>query len=228
MTWCGGSASRSATLGYDTWFHPTVSVQRADAPTADQTSSFSARPKSNVILPGDLLHVDIGITYLRLQTDIQQHAYVLKPGETDVPAGIKAAFGRANRLQDILTGQFQIGRSGNAVLAAALAQAKREGIGATIYTHPIGSHGHAAGATIGMWDMQSGVPGSGDYPLYDRTAYSIELNAETRVPEWKKDVRIMLEEDGYFDRAGFRYISGRQRAVHLIPRQLPLAEASVR
>ncbi len=206
-------------LGYDTWFHPTVSIQRADAPTADQTSSFSARPKSNVILPGDLLHVDIGITYLRLQTDIQQHAYVLKPGESDVPAGIKAAFGRANRLQDILTGQFKIGRSGNAVLAAALAQAKREGIGATIYTHPIGSHGHAAGPTIGMWDMQAGVPGSGDYPLYEDTAYSIELNAETRVPEWKKNVRIMLEEDGYFDRAGFRYISGRQRAVHLIPRQ---------
>lgn len=205
--------------GYDTWFHPTVSIQRADAPTADQTSSFSARPKSNVILPGDLLHVDIGITYLRLQTDIQQHAYVLRPGETDVPAGIKAAFGRGNRLQDILTGQFQTGRSGNAILAAALAQAKREGIAATIYTHPIGSHGHAAGPTIGMWDMQAGVPGSGDYPLYDRTAYSIELNAETRVPEWKKDVRIMLEEDGYFDRAGFRYISGRQRAVHLIPRQ---------
>ena len=204
--------------GYDTWFHPTVSIQRMDGATADQASSFSARPKSNLIRPGDLLHVDIGISYLRLQTDVQQHAYVLKPGETDVPAGIRAAFGKASRLQDILTGQFKAGRSGNEVLAGALAQAKKEGIGATIYTHPIGLHGHAAGPTIGMWDMQGGVPGSGDYPIFERTAYSIELNAETRVPEWNKDVRIMLEEDGYFDQAGFRYISGRQRAVHLIPR----------
>jgi hypothetical protein len=205
--------------GYDTWFHPTVSIQRMDTPTADQTSSFSARPRSNVILPGDLLHVDIGISYLRLQTDVQQHAYVLRAGETDVPAGIKAAFAKGNRLQDILTGQFKTGRSGNAILAGALAQAKSEGIGATIYTHPIGSHGHAAGPTIGMWDMQGGVPGSGDYPLYERTAYSIELNAETMVPEWKKKVRIMLEEDGYYDQQGFRYISGRQKAVHLIPRR---------
>ena len=210
--------------GYDTWFHPTVSIQRMDTPTPDQSSSFSARPKSNVILPGDLLHVDIGISYLRLQTDIQQHAYVLKPFETEVPAGIKAAFGRANRLQDILTRQFKAGRSGNAVLAGALAQARQEGIAATIYTHPIGTHGHAAGATIGMWDMQGGVPGSGDYPIYERTAYSIELNAESRVPEWKKDVRIMLEEDGYFDHQGFRYISGRQRAVHQIPRKAARAD----
>jgi len=206
-------------VGYDTWFHPTVSIQRMDAPTADQTAAFSARPKSNVILPGDLLHVDIGITYLRLQTDVQQHAYVLKPGESDVPAGLKAAFVKGNRLQDILTGQFKVGRSGNQMLAGALAQAKQEGIGATIYTHPIGSHGHAAGPTIGMWDMQGGVPGSGDYPLYNKTAYSIELNAETMVAEWKKPVRIMLEEDGYFDETGFRYISGRQREIYRIPRK---------
>ncbi len=205
--------------GYDTWFHPTVSIQRMDAPTAGQTAAFSARPASNTILPGDLLHVDIGITYLRLQTDIQQHAYVLKEGERAAPAGLRAAFVNGNRLQDILTGQFKAGRSGNQILAAALAQAKQESIGATIYTHPIGSHGHAAGPAIGMWDMQGGVPGSGDYPLYENTAYSIELNAETMVSEWNKKVRIMLEEDGYFDAAGFRYISGRQRDIHLIPRQ---------
>jgi len=203
--------------GYDTWFHPTVTIQRADTPTVDQAAAFSARAGANVIQPGDLLHVDIGISFLRLQTDIQQHAYVLKPGEADVPAGIKAAFANANRLQDVLTGQFAEGRTGNAILAAALAQAKKEGIAATIYTHPIGYHGHGAGPTIGLWDQQGGVKGSGDYPMHHNTAYSIELNAETMLPEWKKNVRIMLEEDGYFDEAGFRYIKGRQEAVLLIP-----------
>jgi hypothetical protein len=162
--------------------------------------------------------VDIGISYLRLNTDIQQHAYVLQPGEKEVPASIKAAFAKANRLQDILTSQFKEGRSGNEILKRALDQAKSEGIVATIYTHPLGMHGHAAGPTIGMWDMQQGVPGSGDYPVFFNTAFSIELNAASDIPEWKKSIRIMLEEDGFFDQQGFRYINGRQRQIYLVPR----------
>ena len=204
--------------GYDAWFHPSVSIQRNDADKAGHLQGFAARPASNVILPGDLLHVDIGITYLRLNTDVQQHAYVLKPGESAVPPGVLAAFTRANRLQDVLTSQFREGRTGNQILAAALAQAKQESIAATIYTHPIGYHGHAAGPTIGMWDNQGVVPGSGEYALKPNTAYSIELNSASVVPEWNKTVRIMLEEDGYFDEAGFRYISPRQTQPYLIPR----------
>jgi hypothetical protein len=104
-------------------------------------------------------------------------------------------------------------------LKGALNQAKKEGIEATIYTHPIGYHGHGAGPTIGLWDQQGGVPGKGDYPLYYNTAYSIELNAKVKIPEWNnKKVRIMLEEDGYFDKTGFQYIGGRQKEILLIPR----------
>ncbi len=205
-------------MGLATWFHPSVSIQRDDSAVFDHLKSFSKNAAAETIIPGDLLHVDFGITYLRLNTDVQEHAYILRPGEEDVPAGIKKAFAAANRLQDILTAQFKAGNTGNQMLAAALQQARSEGLKPTIYTHPLGYHGHAAGPTIGMWDMQGGVPGSGDYPLHYNTAYSIELNAATHVPEWNKEIRIMLEEDGYFDKAGFRYINGRQKEIYLVPR----------
>lgn len=205
-------------LGLDTWFHPTVDVQRKDSSSKNATRSFANRPEAEVILPGDLLHVDIGITYLRLNSDIQQHAYVLAPGETNAPSFIENAFINGMKVQDILTAQFKEGKTGNQIVADALATCKKQGLAAVIYTHPIGYHGHAAGPTIGMWDNQGRVPGSGDYPMHLNTAYSIELNCSTEIPEWKKSIRIMLEEDGYFDQKGFRYINGRQSKVLLIPR----------
>lgn len=195
-------------LKLDTWFHTSVSVQRNEP-----EAITSKRPQPLVILPGDLLHVDFGITYLRLNTDTQEHAYVLKPGETDVPQYLKDAFKKGNRLQDILTSNFKEGRTGNEILRASREQAIAEGITPSIYTHPIGYHGHAAGTTIGMWDAQGGVPFTGDYPMHLHTAYSIELNCTVNIPEWKKDVRIMLEQDGYFDEKGFRYIDGRQMEI---------------
>jgi len=205
-------------LKLTTWFHPSVSIQRAESPEVDMKEAITVRHDDEIIVPGDLLHVDFGITYLRLNTDTQQHAYVLRPGETDVPAEIKQAMANGNRLQDILTGKFETGKTGNEILAGALAQASDEGITASIYTHPIGYHGHAAGPTIGMWDQQYGVPGNGDYPLYPNTTYSIELYAESEVPSWGKAVRISLEEDAFFDGESTWYIDGRQTAIYLIPR----------
>ena len=193
-------------LKLDTWFQPSVSIQRAGS------------IENNVILPGDLLHVDFGITYLRLNTDIQQHAYVLKMGESQVPEYLTQAFKRGNRLQDILTNHFKEGKTGNQILADTRKQALDEGITPSIYTHPIGYHGHGSGTTIGMWDMQQGVPYTGDYPMHLNTAYSIELYAETEVKEWGKKIRIQLEEDGYFDASGFRYIDGRQTTIIPIPK----------
>ncbi len=201
-----------------TWFHPSVSVQRADPESFDHLRTFSKRPDESVILPGDLLHCDFGITYLRLNTDTQQHAYVLRTGETEAPAYLQNALKNGNRLQDIFTGNFKEGRTGNEVLKMSRSKAIEEGIKPSIYTHPIGYHGHAAGTTLGMWDSQGGVPGSGDYPLHLNTAYSIELNAATYIEEWDKEIRIMLEEEAFFSKTGVQYIDGRQTNLHLIPR----------
>ena len=215
---------RIRALKLTTWFQPSVSVQRADAgeqpAPAKAGGDFSARPDASTIYPGDLLHVDFGITYLGLNTDTQQHAYVLRPGETDAPDGLRHALAVGNRLQDILTNAFKTGRAGNEILRATLDQARAEDIKATIYTHPIGYHGHGAGPTIGLWDQQGGVPGRGDYPLFPHTAYSIELNAAVPIPEWgDKEIRIMLEEDAYFDGETAWYIDGRQTELWLIPRK---------
>ena len=206
-------------LKLDTWFQPSVSVQRNEPETVT-----SKRPQPLVILPGDLLHVDFGITYLRLNTDTQQHAYILKPDETEAPEYLRNAFKRGNKLQDILTNNFKAGKTGNQILADSRKQAISAGITPSIYTHPIGFHGHAAGTTIGQWDMQNGVPFTGDYPMHLKTAYSIELNVSVYAIEWKKEVRIQLEEDGYFDETGFRYIDGRQTELILIPKAISNAK----
>lgn len=199
-------------LKLDTWFHPSVSIQRNEADII-----FVKRPQPVVIMPGDLLHVDFGISYLRLNTDIQQHAYVLKDGETAAPQFLKDALSKGNQLQDILTGNFKLGKSGNEILSESRKEAVEAGLVPSIYTHPIGYHGHAAGTTIGMWDMQGGVPYDGDYTMHHNTAYSIELNTTVYLQEWKKEILIKLEEDGYFDESGFRYIDGRQTDLILIP-----------
>ncbi|MFQ6071043.1 MAG: M24 family metallopeptidase [Candidatus Aminicenantales bacterium] len=197
---------RIDSLGLNTWFQPSVSIQRpADSPY-----------QGNVIHRGDLLHCDVGITYLRLNTDTQEHAYVLKEGEKNAPEGLKKALAVGNRLQDILIGEFKAGRTGNEILAAALQQAREEGIEGSIYSHPLGFHGHAAGPTIGLWDKQDGVPGKGDYPLFYQTAYSIELNVQVPVPEWGKKVRIALEQDAVFTKKDIVFLDGRQTSLHII------------
>jgi len=206
-------------LKLDTWFHPSVSIQRADKEQFDHLRTFDKRPAENIIQPGDLIHVDFGITYLRLNTDTQQHAYVLKSGEYDAPDYLKTALKSANRLQDIFTNNFKVGRTGNEVLAMSRKQAITEGIEPAIYTHPIGYYGHAAGTTLGMWDSQDGVPHTGDHPLHANTVYAIELNASTNIKQWNKEIRIMLEEDAFFDGEQVQYLNGRQKQFHLIPRQ---------
>ena len=207
---------RIRNLNLVTWFHPTVDIQRADKQDFNFLEAFSKDKADNVIRPGDLLHVDFGITYLGLNTDTQQHAYVLMPGESRAPNFLVKALGVGNRLQDILTNQFKTGRTGNEMLLSTLKQAKEEGIKPQIYTHPIGYYGHGSGPTIGMWDKQEGVPVNGDYPLFPNTAYSIELNAKVHIKEWDKEVAIMLEEDALFDGKTCDYIDPRQTEMIII------------
>lgn len=207
---------RVTDMGLETWFHPTVDIQRSEEKLESHIVSFSNRPEGKVIQKGDLLHCDFGITYLRLNTDCQQHAYVLKNEEKELPVFLSKAFADGNRVQDVLASNFKTGKTGNEILLKSLKETKAEGLVPSIYTHPLGLYGHAAGPTIGMWDSQGGVPGPGDYKLYENTAYAIELNTTVTIPEWNKDIRIMLEEAGFWGEDGFRYVSGRQEEILIV------------
>jgi Xaa-Pro aminopeptidase len=196
-------------LGLDPWFHPSVAIQR-------QGRSGMIEGEE-VIQPGDLLWTDFGITYLRLNTDTQHLAYVLKPGETEAPAGLRAGLANSNRAQDFLTRAFKVGRSGNEALAIARADAIAAGLDPSIYSHPIGYHGHGAGPAIGFWDNQNADPRGGG-PIRANTAWSIELTSYATVPEWGgQKVDFRTEEDAFFDGKTVRYIDGRQTDITLIP-----------
>jgi Xaa-Pro aminopeptidase len=205
-------------LGLETWFHPTVDVQRTAEELGNHLYAFSNRPENMVIVPGDLLHCDFGITYLRLNTDCQELAYVLRPNEKEPPKYLQNALKDGNRIQDIFTSNFKTGKTGNEILKESLDQGKAEGLRPAIYTHPLGTYGHSSGTTLGMWDSQSGVPVNGDYPLHANTVYAIELNTTVTIPEWKRDIRIMLEEAGFWGKDSYRYVNGRQTKLLTIPR----------
>lgn len=198
-------------LGLGTWFQPSVEIQR-------RSGSPDLVGVNPVILRGDVLHCDFGVTALGLNTDTQHMGYVLREGETEVPAGIKRALALSNRLQDFNVEALRPGRTGNEVLQATLARMKAEGINGTVYSHPIGLHGHGAGALIGLWDYQEGVPGRGDHRLIPGMWYSIELQATTAVPEWGgQPVRSAQEEDVIIDAAGkVRWAFGRQTTYHVV------------
>ncbi len=198
-------------LGLGTWFHPSVEVQRRGV-TETQLGD------DPIIQRGDVLHCDFGITAMRLNTDTQHMAYVLRDGETTPPPGLQRALHVSNRLQDILVAELRPGRTGNEILRASLARARAEGIDGTVYSHPIGVNGHGAGPLIGLWDYQDGVPGRGDARVIPSMWFSVELQATTPVPEWGgQPLRSAQEEDVVLGADGVpRWAWKRQVAYHLI------------
>jgi Xaa-Pro aminopeptidase len=199
---------RVVEMGLGKWFQPSVTIHREGG----------VKSGANIIQPGDMLHTDFGIVYLGFSTDTQHNAYVLKPGETDAPKGLKDGLAAANRLQDLTMMYAKPERTGNQALREALTHARKDGLTPSIYCHPVGYHGHAAGPPIGMTDYQEGVPVRGDYSFRPNTWHSIELNVMHKVPEWGgQAVRFALEEDAALLPDGkWDWVDGRQTEFYLI------------
>lgn len=197
-------------LGLQAWFQPSVGILRQ--------GREGILEGDEIIQRGDMLWTDFGITYLGLNTDTQHLAYVLKEGEREAPKGLRDGLAAANAVQDAVTEAFRTGRTGNEILAEARAKAIAMGLKPSIYSHPIGYHGHGAGSSIGFWDNQLADP-RGEHKLRPNTAWSIELSAKSAVPEWNdQEVEFRLEEDAFFDGSKVVYLDGRQSAFHLIGR----------
>ncbi len=205
---------RFAELQLPVWFQPYVNRQRPGIP-CDADTPFCG--DSGVIEPGDVLHTDVGVCYLKLCTDTQEMGYVPRLGENAVPEGLVRALAVGNQWQDDLTDGFITGNSGNEILAVSLAANARRDVIASTYTHPIGFYGHAPGPTIGMWDNQGDTPVRGDWPLHPMTAYAIEGNIKAPVPEWDGQyVQIKLEQSALFDGERVQYLAGRQTEWHVV------------
>lgn len=196
------------------WFNPYVNVQRPGLACAEDQPFCG---EEGIIRRGDVLHTDVGVCYLKLCTDTQEMGYVAHVGESDVPAGLKDALAVGNRWQDMLTGSYVLGRTGNEVLGATRAKCAAEDMICSTYTHPLGFFGHAPGPTIGMWDNQGDTPVRGDWPVYADTCYAIEGNIKAPVPEWDGQfAQIKLEQDACFDGEAVNYLAGRQTEWHVI------------
>lgn len=182
-------------LGLSFWFSPHVDVQRA---------GLSGTANADIIIEqGDLLHYDVGIKYFGLCTDSQRLGYVLRDGESDVPEYLQQAFRKTCRFGDIVAKHHIAGKTGNAILKEALAQAKDENIKAMLYSHPIGFFGHSAGTVVGLWDKQGGIGEKGDFPLHYNTCYALEYNTESEIAEWGgQTVRFSSEESVAFTQDG--------------------------
>jgi hypothetical protein len=201
-----------ADLGLTVSFKPFYRLFRS----AEETKRWPTDDK--VVRPGDMLHCDVGLHYLRLTTDHQELAYVLRPGEKAAPEGLRAGMAEANRLQDIFTESWEVGLSGNQILSRALSRAHEQGISnPKIYSHSLGHYLHEPGPLMGLPWIQTDIPGRGDVVMNLDTVYTVELSVEQGVPEWgDQPVRFMLEQDAAITAAGVHYIDGRQTQFHLI------------
>ncbi|MFO7866164.1 MAG: M24 family metallopeptidase [Candidatus Aminicenantes bacterium] len=201
-------------LGLDTWFQPSISIQRHEK-IAEQYPE-----DDKVIRRGDLIHCDVGIYYLGLCTDMQWQAYVCHHGEEDVPEGLQKAMDRTVRAAEIFMGEFKAGRTGNEITDSAMEKTAAEGLRTLIYSHPLGVHGHGAGTSMDARPPErapEGIRTEMEYPLHYNTCYAIEFSTTTSVPEWGgQDVRIGFEEDAVFTREGCRFIDGYQKKILLI------------
>jgi len=202
--------------GVRTWFQPDLRVQRRGMAEVGSRGFLAVAPENIVLQHGDLVHVDFGISYMGLDSDWQKMAYILHPGEDDVPEGLKVAMANTNILQDaLMLRASRPGRTAGEAYRLTMEEMEEQGITAQVYSHPLGNHGHGLGPSI---DFRSAGRSDVDArPLVEGAYISIELNTKTAIPEWDgQEIYVMAEDPAHLTPEGWRFFRPRQEAWYLI------------
>jgi Xaa-Pro aminopeptidase len=186
-------------------FSPSVTIRRQGL-----AGSYAVH-HDEVIQPGDLLHTDFGVKLMGIGTDQQKQIYVLKPGETEPPAGLRALFTQSVRMAEIVAEELKPGVEGREVKARAEARGRAEGIENLVYSHAQGSWVHDAGAwAIHDWPERYGIHPR--EPVRPTEFWSVEFSVTGTIPEWDdQTVTMGREEDGWVAADGvFHWMAGPQ------------------
>ncbi|MEW5902061.1 MAG: M24 family metallopeptidase [Acidobacteriota bacterium] len=200
-------------LGLKASFSPFVSIRGRHPKEIEKYGK-----SDKVIRPGDILHCDVGLKYMRYNSDHQEMAYVLRVGEPDAPETFRKMMSEANRLQDLYCSEFHAGLTGNEMLGNMLKTATELGIAnPRIYSHSLGYFLHEPGPLIGLPWEQVNNPGRGDVKLVFNSCFTAEMSVTMPVPEWgDQEFRLPLEQDIAFTATGVYFLDGRQTKFHLI------------
>lgn len=173
---------------------------------------------ARIIQRGDVIAIDWGVGYMNFFTDLKRVAYVLKEGETAIPAGLQKAFDNARAVRDILKANIKAGRRADeteALLNRKIEEAgfsvmatfnqpsdDPEKIDVIIGCHSVGNVGHGSGPSIAWFH-----PKRASFEIRETNLFSIELFAYTSVPEWGGGkVRIPLEDDAIVTHRGVEWL----------------------
>lgn len=170
-----------------------------------------------VIMPGDLLHVDFGVRLMGIVTDQQKMAYVLRPGETDAPAGLQQVFAQSVRQGEIIAETIKPGRLGYEIKQIGEERGQSEGINNRTYPHVQGNWVHG----IGSWGSPDWPERYGVHPrqpVRPTEFWSIEYSVTAPVPEWgRQEVRMAREEDAWVDENGkVHFMAGPEMELWLV------------
>ncbi len=204
-------------VGGKPWFEIHVAVQRFNEASGEMILYIHPSPDDLVFRQGDIIHMDCGFDYLGFASDWQKVAYILREGEDDVPDGLKTALRNANIVHEAFATAPRPGMTGWEATLAIAAELEDVDFLPSLYSHPIGYHGHALGPAINARDMDLSSPPEWDSHLRDGSYRSIEFSATTAIPEYGGGtVRIPMEDDGYLTPDGYEYFRPYQTEWYLI------------
>ncbi|MEJ2541236.1 MAG: M24 family metallopeptidase [Gemmatimonadota bacterium] len=217
IKWFFEEAIAQLGVGAVPWFEIHVAVQRFDPESGEMIPYVHPAPDDLVFQRGDIIHLDCGFDYMGLASDWQKVAYILRDGEETVPDGLVAALANANRVHRAFADAPRPGMTGWEATLAIARELQGVAFLPSLYSHPIGNHGHGVGPSINARDMELSSPPEDDSVLRPGAYRSVEFSATTAIPEYDGgQVRIPMEDDAYLTEEGYRYFRPYQTEWYLI------------